>query len=125
MEFDEAVLRVEEQLEKPGSFNLKELETILPIIASYPDGYSGKAWEYGAKLMEVTRQNGGDGLTIFNKIGWKMLQQALTAGIIHKKVIQILSVTQYDFLPSGIDLETCGRSRMIRPEWADNPVGKM
>jgi|GEM_PF-5354444 len=106
MEFDEAVLRVEEQLEKPGSFNLKELETILPIIASYPDGYSGKAWEYGAKLMEVTRQIGGDGLTIFNKIGWKMLQQALTAGIIHKKVIQILSVTQYDFLPSGIDLSS-------------------
>jgi hypothetical protein len=106
MEFDEAVLRVEEQLEKSGGFNLKELEITLPVIASYPDGFSGKAWEYGAKLMELTRQSGGDGLTVFNKIGWKMLQQALTAGIIHKKVIQILSVTQYNFVPSGINLSS-------------------
>lgn len=40
-------------------------------------------------------------------------------------LVRCAALNKMTRLGMGIDLEPCGRSKKIRPEWADNPVWKM
>lgn len=114
MDFDDALLLIEEQIESPERFNLDILANAFPIVASHPDGYSGKVWEYGAKVLQLAQQRGINPAEAFDKIGWVTFQSALFSGISQKNIIRVLSFAQYNFIHPANDLKTILNHARIR-----------
>ena len=105
MEYDDAVLLIEEQLEGPAKFNLEELSEAFPVVASHPDGYSGKVWEYGEKILNLLQNNGDANAEVFEKIGWKTYQSAIYSSISQKKFLKALSFAEHAFIPLEKDIK--------------------
>lgn len=114
MDFDDALLIIEEQIESPERFNLDTLATAFPIVASHPDGYSGKVWEYGTKVLQLAQQKGITYTEAFDKIGWETFKSALFAGISQKKVTRVLSFAQHNFIHPASDIKTILNDFRIR-----------
>jgi len=98
MEYDDAVLSIEMQLENPDKLNLDELAEPFYVVASTPDGYSGKIWEYGEKLMDLVQKKGGSRTEAFERIGWNTFYSAIYSSIVQKKIVQALSYAKYNFV---------------------------
>jgi len=95
MEYDDAVLSIEMQLEIQNKLNLDELAEPFYVVASTPDGYSGKIWEYG-KVDGFSAKEGGSRTEAFERIGWNTFYSAIYSSIVQKKIVQALSYAKYN-----------------------------
>ena len=114
MDFDDALLLIEEQIESPERFNLDILANAFPVVAAHPDGYSGKVWEHGTKVLQLAQQRGIKPEAAFDKIGWETFKSALFSGISQKNIIQVLSFAQYNFIHPTNDVKTMLNDARIR-----------
>jgi hypothetical protein len=119
MDFDDALLLIEEQIESPERFNLNTLAIALPVVASHPDGYSGTVWEYGSKVLKLAQQTGISPIEAFEKIGWGTFKSALCSGISQKDIIRALSFVQYDFIHPAHEVRTILNDVRIRAAITD------
>jgi hypothetical protein len=114
MEFDDALLLIEEQIESPERFNLDTLAKAFPVVAAQPDGYSGKVWEYSAKVLQLAQQRGISPGEAFDKIGWDTLRSALFSGLSQKNIVQALSFAQHNLIYPARDVRTILKDSRIK-----------
>ncbi len=114
MDYDDAVLLIEEQIENPERINLSELANAFPIVASRSEGYCGKVWDYGVKVLELVHQKGESKGEAFDKIGWKTYQSAISTSISKKEFIQCLSFAKYNFFYPERDFKSILNDDRIR-----------
>lgn len=67
--------------------------------AAVPEGYSGLAWQGGAKLLKEALSRGHDPTHFFSTFGWDALATGIRAGLENNQVLSALSYASLSFLP--------------------------
>jgi hypothetical protein len=102
MEPDYAVLVLESELLGSTSIEqrrLPQFEEAVIAAAATQQGYSGLAWNGGAKLLELGRAFGYDVDGYFATFGWHALSNGIRAALQDKQLLSALSYVTVPFVP--------------------------
>jgi hypothetical protein len=78
---------------------MDQLGEAVAAAAMVSAGYSGLAWEGGAKLLEVARRSGQDPAGVFATFGWRALANGIQAALHDRQLLSALSYVNIPFVP--------------------------